>query len=86
MIDDVFLVLVSKEGHILFYLVQVHCVCPNLNIEVKFATGSAVQSKIEGVRRGKVDILIGSVGGLSKMFSGKLNGVNDGTHFFQRIK
>ena len=43
-----------------------------MNIEVKFATGSAVQSKIEGVRRGKVDILIGSVGGLSKMFSGKL--------------
>lgn len=68
------LAVIATPGRELAYQIKevTEALCPNLNIEVKFATGSAVQSKIEGVRRGKVDILIGSVGGLSKMFSGKL--------------
>ena len=44
----------------------------DLDLKVKMSTGSFVQQKIEKMRREPVDILIGSVGGLNKMFDGSL--------------
>ena len=46
--------------------------CADLDIKVKFVTGSSTQSKIENIRRDRVDLLVGSTGGLSKMFGGNL--------------
>lgn len=46
--------------------------CADFGINVKFVTGSSVSSKVESMKRENVDILIGSVGGLSKMFTGQL--------------
>ena len=40
--------------------------------KIKFVTGSSTQSKIENIRRERVDLLVGSTGGLSKMFGGNL--------------
>ncbi len=46
--------------------------CEELNVKVRFVQGSNVDSKIEHGWRGEVDILVGSVGGLTKMFEGRL--------------
>ena len=44
--------------------------CADLDINIKFVTGSSTQSKIENTHRDRVDLLVGSTGGLSKMFGG----------------
>ena len=46
--------------------------CADLDINIKFVTGSSTQSKIENTHRDRVDLLVGSTGGLSKMFGGNL--------------
>ena len=46
--------------------------CADLDIKIKFVTGSSTQSKIENIPRERVDLLVGSTGGLSKMFGGNL--------------
>ena len=47
-------------------------ICNELDIKVKLVTGSSVDKKIEFSKRERVDLLVGSAGGMSKMFAGKL--------------
>ena len=46
-------------------------ICSELNIDVRFVTGGNVEEKILQGSRKPVDILVGSVGALNKMFKGK---------------
>ena len=47
-------------------------ICSELDVKVKLVTGSSVEKKIEFSKRERVDLLIGSAGGMNKMFAGKL--------------
>lgn len=47
-------------------------ICADFDIKIRLATGSNTEKKIEFGRRERTDILVGSVGGLAKMFAGKL--------------
>ena len=47
-------------------------ICGDLGIKVKCVMGSKVDKKIEFMKRERIDLLVGSAGGLHKMFAGKL--------------